>query len=229
MRLPSVYFGAADRQMEYFLDAESFYDSLVSGLLFQGNIVLPDIFFYISEHIADDDHVEVLSTTLKLPFVKQLFTVPPEVLLNLRNGEYGVLYFRALSEWQAHPSEVTANVLLDRLKDYVDKISNLYVTRGRNPLYIFRYIQPNVPTGEASITSFVTETVFKVLESKISPLGLLTFASDRIACAYCLLPPALKHVIDEGLGMNKKLEFEVTRRKQLLVAGKYSAEARLTQ
>jgi hypothetical protein len=82
--------------------------------------------------------VEVLSTTLKLPFVKQLFTVPPEELLNLRNGEYGVLYFRALSEWQAHHSEVTANVLLDRLKDYVDKISNLYVTRGRNPLYIFR-------------------------------------------------------------------------------------------
>jgi hypothetical protein len=53
MRLPNVYFGAADRQMEYFLDAESFYDSLVSSLLFQGNIVIPDIFFYISEHIAD--------------------------------------------------------------------------------------------------------------------------------------------------------------------------------
>jgi hypothetical protein len=53
MKLPSVYFGAADRQMEYFLDTESFYDSLISGLLFQGNIVIPDIFFYISEHIAD--------------------------------------------------------------------------------------------------------------------------------------------------------------------------------
>jgi hypothetical protein len=54
MRLPSVYFGAADRQMEYFLDAESFYDSLVSGLLFQGNIIIPDIFYltYFSTSVS---------------------------------------------------------------------------------------------------------------------------------------------------------------------------------
>lgn len=50
---PEVYFGACDRQMEIFMDADSFRESLVYGLLFHGDLVVPDIFFYISTHLKE--------------------------------------------------------------------------------------------------------------------------------------------------------------------------------
>lgn len=50
--IPNVYFGAADRQMEFYLQYEPFLRSLLFGLLFQGNLVIPDIFFYISNHLS---------------------------------------------------------------------------------------------------------------------------------------------------------------------------------
>jgi hypothetical protein len=43
-----VYFSAADRQMENFLDAEAFDRSLVLNVLFQPGILVPDILFAIS-------------------------------------------------------------------------------------------------------------------------------------------------------------------------------------
>ena len=49
--VPEVYFGSPDRQMESFLDGEAFQRSLVLGMLFQGELVIPDIFFFISRHI----------------------------------------------------------------------------------------------------------------------------------------------------------------------------------
>jgi hypothetical protein len=49
---PDLYFGASDRQMEGFVDLSAFKEALVYGLLFQGNLVVPDIFIYISSHIG---------------------------------------------------------------------------------------------------------------------------------------------------------------------------------
>lgn len=45
------YFGASDRQMESFIDGRSFRRSLVLNVLFHGDLVIPDIFFYISNYI----------------------------------------------------------------------------------------------------------------------------------------------------------------------------------
>jgi hypothetical protein len=50
---PEVYFGACDRQMESFLDRQSFREVLVYGLLFHGDLVVTDIFFYISGHLKE--------------------------------------------------------------------------------------------------------------------------------------------------------------------------------
>jgi hypothetical protein len=50
---PEVYFGACDRQMESFLDSRSFQEALVYGLLFHGDLVITDIFFYISSNLKD--------------------------------------------------------------------------------------------------------------------------------------------------------------------------------
>lgn len=50
---PLVYFGATDRQMESFLDAEAFRRALVYGVLFHGDQVIPDIFLWISNRLAE--------------------------------------------------------------------------------------------------------------------------------------------------------------------------------
>ncbi len=43
-----VYFSAADRQMESFLEQDAFDRSLVLNILFQDGVAVPDIFFAIS-------------------------------------------------------------------------------------------------------------------------------------------------------------------------------------
>jgi hypothetical protein len=53
MHKPQVYFGAIDRQMEHFVDREAFRRALVYGVLFQGDLVIPDIFLYISNQLAE--------------------------------------------------------------------------------------------------------------------------------------------------------------------------------
>lgn len=50
---PQVYFSACDRQMEAFAGQEEFLRSLVHGLLFLGDLVVPDIFLFISNHVAE--------------------------------------------------------------------------------------------------------------------------------------------------------------------------------
>jgi hypothetical protein len=50
---PDLYFGASDRQMESFVDLAAFREALVYGILFQGNLVIPDIFQFISGHMAE--------------------------------------------------------------------------------------------------------------------------------------------------------------------------------
>jgi len=50
---PQVYFGAGDRQMEAFLDREAFRRSLMYGVLFHGDQVIPDIYLYISTLLAE--------------------------------------------------------------------------------------------------------------------------------------------------------------------------------
>src|SRR5579859_2000614 len=49
---PLVYFGTPDRQMEPFLNEDELLRSLVYGVLFQGDLVIPDSLFYLSERFA---------------------------------------------------------------------------------------------------------------------------------------------------------------------------------
>jgi len=46
-----VYFSAADRQLESFLDEGSFEKSLVLNALFQPQILIPDIYCFISQNL----------------------------------------------------------------------------------------------------------------------------------------------------------------------------------
>jgi hypothetical protein len=62
--ISDVYFGAPDRQMEAFVGRDAFLRSLVYGVMFEGNLVIPDIFFYISQHLRDAVIEE------KLPFLE---------------------------------------------------------------------------------------------------------------------------------------------------------------
>lgn len=50
---PDVYFGAADRQMEDFVDEEMFKSALVYGIFFHGDLVVPDIYLYINRYFSD--------------------------------------------------------------------------------------------------------------------------------------------------------------------------------
>jgi hypothetical protein len=49
---PQVYFSALDRQMESFLDSEALQRSLVYGVLFHGDLIIPDIYLYASLQLA---------------------------------------------------------------------------------------------------------------------------------------------------------------------------------
>lgn len=49
---PEVYFGAGDLQMESFISRDEFSRALVYGLLFHGDLIIPDIFLYVSRHFA---------------------------------------------------------------------------------------------------------------------------------------------------------------------------------
>lgn len=55
-----IYFTVADRQMEIFLEKNAFEKTLIPTALFQPNILVPDIFFFISEgvekNVLDHDH-----------------------------------------------------------------------------------------------------------------------------------------------------------------------------
>lgn len=48
-----IYFSACDLQMEAFIDKTAFCRSLVLSVLFQGDLAIPDIFFYITSYIPD--------------------------------------------------------------------------------------------------------------------------------------------------------------------------------
>lgn len=48
---PEVYFSGGDRNMEPFIDDGAFLRSLVYGVLFHGDLIIPDIFFFISTRI----------------------------------------------------------------------------------------------------------------------------------------------------------------------------------
>ena len=47
------YFGASDLQMEAFADRSSFERSVLLHILFHGDLVIPDVFLYISNHLHD--------------------------------------------------------------------------------------------------------------------------------------------------------------------------------
>jgi hypothetical protein len=48
-----IYFGACDLQMEGFIDLTAFKRSMILGILFQGDLAIPDIFFYITRYIPE--------------------------------------------------------------------------------------------------------------------------------------------------------------------------------
>ncbi len=63
-RQEKIYFTVADRQIETFLESNAFEKTLVPTALFQRNILVPDIFFYISEgverNVLDHEHESFL-------------------------------------------------------------------------------------------------------------------------------------------------------------------------
>jgi hypothetical protein len=48
-----IYFGACDLQMEEFIDLAVFRRSMILGILFQGDLAIPDIFFFITHYIPE--------------------------------------------------------------------------------------------------------------------------------------------------------------------------------
>lgn len=53
--IPSIYFGLSDLQMTPFIkSSQRFRTSLVEGMLFHGNLVIPDAFWFMSEHLCDE-------------------------------------------------------------------------------------------------------------------------------------------------------------------------------
>src|SRR5687768_9576026 len=74
VNIPKVYCGAADRQMEGFFTPKTFDDQFLSALLFHGNLVIPDVFFFISSNLEE----AIIGKGLKhvLPALRRGLIVP---------------------------------------------------------------------------------------------------------------------------------------------------------
>lgn len=81
---PVVYFGACDLEMEPFQVIDEFRKAFVYNILFLGDLAIPDIFLYISRHLATS--IIEPSGTTDGPFARLLREC-------LRNGDL-ITYFR---------------------------------------------------------------------------------------------------------------------------------------
>ena len=74
-----VYFSAADRQMENFLDKDAFDRSLLLNVLFQAGILVPDILFCISgglEAHLKNPSLTLFEACLRMALSFQVFVQP---------------------------------------------------------------------------------------------------------------------------------------------------------
>ncbi|BBB92099.1 MAG TPA: hypothetical protein PKA28_05500 [Methylomusa anaerophila] len=84
---PQVYFSEADKQMEGFSSFKNFVFSLIYGILFSGDQIIPDIYFYISSRLSNIINRSPIDGTenILLPYAK--IQIPKDKLeaFNLHN------------------------------------------------------------------------------------------------------------------------------------------------
>jgi hypothetical protein len=169
-------------------------------------------------------------TLVELPSTRQLLTIEPRRIFEVRNGETGVQYFKSLSEWQMNPSELTSKSLLEAITAYAGSIRTAYVQYGRNVLHPRLIIKIIIPTNKGKTSDFILNSLYGFAETFIDPLGLISFVADTVACGYYIFPIWAKKAIDRMLHINEMIKLDITPQRQLIInknLARFSADSRM--
>jgi hypothetical protein len=152
------------------------------------------------------------SDTFVIPSEEALLTVDPKFLFEIRNGQTGADYFKAVETWQREPSEESSNILLDRLRAYTAEICRLYIVKGRNLLNWEWHIKAHVP--EDKIWNRAGLALARdVVGGLIPHFGLLSLIGPLGAATYAWWPASLARPL--GIDNRIRLEIDaVTKRSQ---------------
>lgn len=211
----------------YFNQGKSFGLEPVLPKMDDADIVLENKFCHSlgNTTIGAEKSIELFSAELKVPSTSGILKISPEQLWNIRNGEEGALYFRALTDWQANPSEDRAMTLVEKLRSYTSALTNIYI---KEKLDLFTIIKPYIPTSSGNSSNW-TELLFKLAEFHISILGNLSFTGGLASSIYKLLPYNAKEFVNKNLGITKSLSLNVTDDKHSITNRlNYTTESRLT-
>lgn len=153
------------------------------------------------------------SDTFVIPSEEALLTVDARFLFDVRDGQTGNDYFKAVEAWQRQPSEESSNVLLDRLKAYTTELCRLYIAKGRNLLNWEWHIKAHIP--EDKIWNKAGLALAKdVIGGLIPHFSLLSLIGPLGAATYAWWPASLAR----PLGIDNRIRLEVdavTKRSQI--------------
>jgi len=154
------------------------------------------------------------SDTFVIPSEEALLTVDARFLFDVRDGQTGNDYFKAVEAWQRQPSEESSNVLLDRLKAYTTELCRLYIAKGRNLLNWEWHIKAHIP--EDKIWNKAGLALAKdVIGGLIPHFSLLSLIGPPLGAAtYAWWPASLAR----PLGIDNRIRLEVdavTKRSQI--------------
>jgi hypothetical protein len=124
------YMTVADGSHEEFTEKNAFERNLILNVLFGQGVSLPDIFFFISHHLAE--HVESANTTdslfeaalgerLVIPYFRAPVSSFTSILGEIRKQKIGGLLERKDAKEDDQPDDKVDNVRLDRLARKFDK------------------------------------------------------------------------------------------------------------
>ena len=153
------------------------------------------------------------SDTFVIPSEEALLTVDARFLFDVRDGQTGNDYFKAVEAWQRQPSEESSNILLDRLKAYTTELCRLYIAKGRNLLNWEWHIKAHIP--EDKIWNKAGLALAKdVIGGLIPHFSLLSLIGPLGAATYAWWPASLAR----PLGIDNRIRLEVdavTKRSQI--------------
>ena len=169
-----------------------------------------------SKLLMKKDHLNDISDIhaqeFRIPSVDALLTVDPSKIFEIRDGEVGSGYFRALCVWQISPSKDTAHILLDKLQKYTFSLRKCYLQHGRSVLNPAWHIRAAIPDGPSRIWGDVLWTTVKTGAGElignllIPGIGFRSIVGKFAAAIYQTLP---SEKLDTALGIKTRIHVEL--------------------
>jgi hypothetical protein len=158
------------------------------------------------------DSAIIFQQTFQLPSVDALLTIDSDRVLDVRDSDVGADYFVSLLNWQQHPSEDSAHVLLDRLDRYTSKLRGLFIEHGRSVLNWEWYLRALIPCGRSRWKSIAMELGKEIAGNLIPGIGLMSLVGKLAAATYESLPSSVQGALGPLLGIGKRVRIEAEQK-----------------